>query len=265
MTTDRRYTEDEIAAIFERAASDEEAAQRHRPHGGGLTLAELTAIGTEVGIAPERIAHAAASVDRPRTAPRPTTALGLPVSVARTVDLPGTFSDRDWELLVADLHDAFQTPGTVSQDGSLRQWQTATLHVMVERTEAGHRLRLRALNPVMQGGLLGGLVLTAMGLFFLLLLASKGDFITDLDKTLFVSMFAIVGVGSMGASAFRLPRWRAEHEAQMDEVVARTVSRSERSSAPALEESSPALDLDLGPSEERDPEEPVRVRRGTRS
>ncbi|MGQ0816106.1 MAG: hypothetical protein ACT4O1_16875, partial [Gemmatimonadota bacterium] len=104
--TERRYSEDEIAAIFENAtqASD---APRYRNTSTGLTLAELQEIGREVGVPAESVAHAAARLDEAATTWRlPATItqryFGLPLGVGRTVERfrLHTFkrSGRDWLL-----------------------------------------------------------------------------------------------------------------------------------------------------------------------
>ena len=60
---ERRYNDKEIAAIFRAAAETPPGAQREVPEDEGLTLADLQAIGREVGMAPDAIAHAARTVD----------------------------------------------------------------------------------------------------------------------------------------------------------------------------------------------------------
>ena len=57
--TEPRYNEEEVAAIFERAAEAQQTARRHLPPGEGMTLADLQEIGREVGIPPELVAQAA--------------------------------------------------------------------------------------------------------------------------------------------------------------------------------------------------------------
>ena len=99
MTDERRYQDDEVAAIFEAASTPSAASDDARP-ANGLTLAELQAIGREVGIAPERIAQAAAALDR-RQPPIPRrTDLGMPVSAAHVVEIPRPLTDREWSLVV---------------------------------------------------------------------------------------------------------------------------------------------------------------------
>ncbi len=68
MPDERRYQEDEVAEIFE-AASVPAISRTGAPSQEGLTLTELQAIGREVGIAPERIAEAAASLVRSASPP----------------------------------------------------------------------------------------------------------------------------------------------------------------------------------------------------
>ena len=208
----RHYNEKEIAAIFRQAAADQESAQRNLPHSGGLILAEITQIGKEAGITPAFIARAAAAVDQTTPAPPPTTFLGFPVSVARTVNLPGVFSDEDWDRLVVDLRETFQAPGEVLRDGSLRQWRNGNLHVLVEPTEAGNRLRFRTLSENLKGGSWAACSFLVMGLFLMLLVAAKAEFLVDMGKTMLVAMFALAGLGGMGVTAYRLPRWRAERD-----------------------------------------------------
>lgn len=246
MSPDRKYNEQEIAAIFKQAAADQEAAQGAIPSSEGLTLTEIEQIGKEAGITPEFIARAAAVVNQRTTTPPPQKTLGLPVSVARVVDLPTSFSDKDWDLLVADLHDTFHVPGEVRIDGSRRQWWNSQLHVLVEPSASGYRLRLRVLNEIQRLLLTGGLIFFLMGLFFMLMVAIKGDFGVKMAATLFVSMIAAVGLGGMGSAALMLPRWRKEKERQLEALTARILAREEsQASADSMREaSSPTIDLD---------------------
>ena len=64
--TERRYSDEEVAAIFERAAKSQAGLQRQQqPHAlqHGMTLAELQQIGRDVGIPPELVARAARDID----------------------------------------------------------------------------------------------------------------------------------------------------------------------------------------------------------
>lgn len=252
MSPERRYDEQEIAAIFKQAAADQEAAQRQLAPSGGLTLAELEQIGKEAGITPEYIARAAASLDRAARSPRPVKLLGLPLSVGRIVDLPGPLSDEAWDRLVTDLRETFQAAGVVRRDGSHRQWRNGNLHAIVEPTDSGHRLHLRTLNGNQRAALTGGFAFFAINLAILLVFAASHGVNPE---SWLLALFSAIGLGSMGMAAYRLPRWSAERERQMDAIAARAVELAGGSAAAGLPEPAPARRLDLAASEE--PEEPV--------
>src|ERR1700741_1755290 len=106
MPDERTYGEEEVAQIFEAAAARRGPGSTAPVPTKGLTLAELQAIGGEVGLAPERVAEAAAALDLRRDVRR-RTELGMPVGVGRTIDLPRAPTDREWEMIVADLRETF--------------------------------------------------------------------------------------------------------------------------------------------------------------
>src|SRR5437867_3288975 len=143
---ERRYNDKEIAAIF-RAAAEEgpQSPQREVARDEGLTLAELQAIGSEVGIPSDAVAQAARAVDV-RLGAASRTFLGLPIGVARTVNLNRRLTDEEWERLVVQLREVFNARGRTRSEGSLRQWTNGNLQVLLEPTETGHRLRFGTLH-----------------------------------------------------------------------------------------------------------------------
>ena len=99
--SDRRYTKDEIKAIFEEAANAQETARRTSQQDEGLTLEELQAIGAESGITPEFIARAAARLGRAlegRLEARSSRG-----SLFRRVELPGQVQETVLQLLHAHV------------------------------------------------------------------------------------------------------------------------------------------------------------------
>ena|SRR5712664_49430 len=81
---DRRYDDKEIAAIFRAATEGAQSSPREVPRDEGLTLADLQAIGREVGISSEavaRAAHAGIAV------------LGVTATVAISSALAGTLGE----------------------------------------------------------------------------------------------------------------------------------------------------------------------------
>lgn len=235
MSPERRYREDEIASIFEQAARDRPASQRELSPGNGLTLTELQQIGSEVGIAPESIARAAGAVDRTGQALPVTTYLGLPVGVARTVELPGAMSDEQWDRLVVDLRETFGARGRISRDGSLREWRNGNLYALVEPTESGHRLRLRTRKGNAQSTFVLGFAAFLMMLVLLLIPAFAGDLVFDADAMM-LALFGAVGLGSTGIAAYRLSGWAEERGRQMEAIAARAAERANALPARMLRE-----------------------------
>src|SRR6266567_3703688 len=138
--TERRYNDKEIAAIFRAAAEAQQNPPHDVPRDEGFTLTDLQAIGREVGIPSEAVARAAQALDV-RLGATSRTVLGLPIGVARTVDLNRRLTDEEWERLVVQLREVFNARGRTRSDGSLRQWTNGNLQVLLEPTETGHRLR----------------------------------------------------------------------------------------------------------------------------
>ncbi|HEU0077707.1 MAG TPA: hypothetical protein VFQ76_08685 [Longimicrobiaceae bacterium] len=220
MPDERRYREEEVAEIFEAAASHRGPGANALTTGEGLTLAELQAIGSEVGMSAERIADAAAALELRRNSLRRTD-MGMPFSVRRTVDLPRAPTDREWEVLVAELRETFNARGRDGSHGGLREWSNGNLHARVEPTETGHRLRLGttktnavALNRMGAAGLV-------MAVVVLMVLALSGT----LPESLFLPLMLIaMGGGALGYNAVRLPGWAREREEQMERIAARALA-----------------------------------------
>ena len=137
--TDRRYSDNEIAAIFKQASETSPQALRGAGRTEGLTLAELKEIGREVGIAPEAVALAARSMDAGLPA-RTTKFLGLPLSVERTVELDRPMMDAQWERLVVQLREVFNARGKASSTVRSGMDQWGNLQVLLEPVQGGARL-----------------------------------------------------------------------------------------------------------------------------
>src|SRR5688500_20203816 len=96
--SDRRFNEEEVAAILKDAVEAQHSDNRLVPSGGGLTLGELQSIGREVGISPEIIQK---SAERFKSAPQPPrTLLGLQLAVASAIEFDSMVTAMDGELLV---------------------------------------------------------------------------------------------------------------------------------------------------------------------
>lgn len=217
MTNERTYGEEEVAAIFKAAAAQRGTGSSALAPAEGFTLAELQAIGSEVGLAPERVAEAAAAVDMRRGA-LVRRDIGMPVSVGQSVDLPRAPTDREWEMIVADLRETFGARGRVGSRGEVREWTNGNLQAFVEPTPTGHRLRLGTTkgNALALNRAAGAALATAV--VWLMVLAVSGG----LPEAIFLPLiFILMGSGALTFNALRLPGWAAEREAQMEGVAAR--------------------------------------------
>ena len=217
---ERRYTEEEVSAIFERASKAQQTPRRHLPPGEGTTLGELQEIGREVGISSELVAEAATSLDV--AGPGSTRSLlGFPIGVGRTIDLGRTISDEEWEHLVVDLRETFDARGRVSTEGSFKQWTNGNLQALLEPTPSGHRIRLRTTNGNARALMTVGASVMGFTSVMMIAAAVAGDI--DGAIAAFGSIWA-VGLALFGVGAFRLPTWSRARREQMEAVAQRLAS-----------------------------------------
>jgi hypothetical protein len=214
---ERRYDDREMAAIF-RAASEgpQLPATRDVPSDEGMTLADLQAIGREVGIAPEAVAQAAQALDV-RQGAISRTLFGLPIGVARTVNLNRKLNDEEWERLVVQLREVFNARGVTRAEGSLRQWTNGNLQVLLEPTESGHRLRFGTLHGGARASMAGGMMALVMAGF----VALSGSLAGNIGNALpAVGAMAVAGIAMIANGAFRLPGWARLRGKQMEAIAA---------------------------------------------
>lgn len=217
MEEQRRYSDDEVEEILERATDVRSGLPVRRGDAEGLTLAELQGIGAEAGIPAEAIADAAHSLDRPPAIQR---TLGLPLTVTRTVPLPRDLTDLEWERLVGELRETFRARGKVQQLGRLRQWTNGNLYALVEPTSGGFRLRMGTTKGDARQLMGGG----AMILAFATLFAVLGFLGIGGEPEKFIRLLSILaptGIGVFAAGAIRLPGWARTRSQQMDAIAAR--------------------------------------------
>ncbi len=223
---ERQFSDEEVAAIFEKASEAESLAPLSA--GTGMTLAALQEIGREAGMSPEAIARAAHSLDQTARS-KPQTLLGLPVAVGQTVEVDRPLSEADWERLVADLRVTFNARGVLRQDGPFRQWTNGNLHAIVEPTPTGFRLRLKTFNAnaralVTMGA--GGIAVAAVTSASLALAGTLGSS----GSMGGVGLLGMLGAGMLGLGAMQLPAWARRRKAQMEEIVARVAIEAPSSS-----------------------------------
>ena len=215
--TERRFSDAEVAQIFERATSGH-AVQATRA-AEGMTLAELQSIGQEVGIPAEHITRAALSL-RPSEAKPTEHFLGMTTGVGHTVHLARKLTDEEWERFIAHARETFNAHGTMAIEGSLKRWSNGNLHVLLEPTDAGHRVRFKTVKGNAPGTVGAGLVLTAVGVIGEMTAVLTG---VAHDVGLVASFGAVgaMGIAAIATTALRLPRWARTRKDQMEELGAR--------------------------------------------
>ncbi len=210
MAEQRRYTDEEVRTILERATRADHSDVRRSASATGLTLPEIQSIASEVGIAPDVVARAAASIQNTRVTP-PVSSWGMPIEVSRTVPLRRNLTDAEWDRLVAELRATFRARGRVSVLGGVREWSNGNLHAAIEPTDTGYQLRMGtvkgnapALNAVGAGAVGAAAILAGA--------TAISGAAPDLAGPL---MLGLSGVGAFVVNLVRLPRWAGERSRQM--------------------------------------------------
>ena len=220
MSKERRFKDHEIRQILDLAIGQEDGPAQSLPAVDGLTLLELQEVGREVGLLPDRITQAVAAFEgRGESVPRDTT-LGLPSAVGRVVPLPRSPSDREWELLIAELRTTFGGRGEVTSHGGLREWSHGKVQAFLEPTETGHRLRLADSNAAVVGIVAGGFLL-AFALMILVVLLGKDE---PGFRFAVPALFSLLGGSLAAGSALSLPKWAREQERRMEHISSYAVS-----------------------------------------
>lgn len=249
--TERRYTDDEMRAIFaaaSEAASAHEQASDGRalesdmgspPQTEGLTIDELVEIGAEAGLPDHAITEAAMRLyagSTRRTSGAATlnaTGVGglparldatrrLPLTVAASGQIAGPLDDEQWESLVARLRATFNATGKVQETGRLRTWRNGNLQVHVEPagddlSGNGWQVRLFTRSgQFSQAGLVGSMSGVGGGLLALIGQPEGGIFLAG------------AGLATLVWSVVGSRTWARQREAQFADIVAYTQALVER-------------------------------------
>lgn len=243
MSTDRRYSEQEVAYILERATKADvasaDASADAEPQllpsaadTSGMTLAQLHEIAAEVGISASAVTDAVRSVERGDIAPTELQRfVGLPVRVGRTITIDRAVTDAEWERIVVALRETFNARGTVAREGSLRHWSNGNLHAMLEPTSTGYRLRLQTTKGDARMSLLMGTGATLVGLASALSVALSS---AAVRPGVWLGPALVLGMGGflLARTVFGVGPWARERATQM-EALAETITRILDESRPA--------------------------------
>jgi hypothetical protein len=217
--TERRYSEEEVGAIFELATKAQAGGKRQIGSGDGMTLAGLQEIAKEIGVPPELVAQAALSLD---TVGRETTEsiVGLPLGVGNSVELGRTMTDAEWDQFVGTLRDTFNAKGHLKTEGNFHSWTNSRLQVLLEPSPTGHRIRFRTFNTTSAGYLgIGAMLLVVVAVMAIAMGASIG--FTNPRKVMGLEFIGLMGALSVAWGALRLPRWARRRREQFKELVER--------------------------------------------
>jgi len=215
--TDRRYDDDEVAEIFRKAAEGPQSLPHQVAGDAGMTLAELQDIGREAGLSPEAVASAARSLEiRPQSGVR--RYLSMPIGVERTVELERRLTEAEWERLVVELREVFNARGTVSSNGSFRQWTNGNLQALLEPTATGHRLRMSTVRGGSIFSLNIGVGMIGMGAI-MAIIGAVGGHLGDMWSG--AAMMSALGATSVAIGGLRLPSWARRRATQMEAITSR--------------------------------------------
>jgi len=238
MSSERRYSEDEVNQILDQAT---EAQTSRAPSAGssatGLTLRELQEIGREVGISEADITRAASTLDRPLPAPVAAPRfLGQQIGVGRTVELARRMTDGEWHHLVGELRETFQAKGKIQDDGAFRSWTNSNLQILLEPSGEGQRLRMRTTKGnarTFQG--MGTAFMAAGGLF------GVGSLLGLTRDPFDTMLITVMGAAFFFYSRITVPGWARTRAQQFEELIERVLRSME---ATPLEGASDARSLE---------------------
>ena len=216
--TERRYTDDEVAAIFEAATEGPSATAVQRGPHEGLTLTDLQQIGAQVGLAPDTVAQAALALElRPQAASQ--SFLGLPIGVERTVMLNRWVTDEEWDNIVGEMRSVFRAKGKVSVSGAFREWSNGNLRALLEPTDTGHRLHLSTIKgsarPLI--GIGSATIASAAVVWAISVLTAH----LDVAALTGISVLSAAGLALIASSALSLKGWARRRAEQLEGIATR--------------------------------------------
>jgi hypothetical protein len=130
--SDRRFTDQEVALVLQRAAEIEERRSTSTA-GRGLTLGELRDIAKEVGLSPDVIDEAVAAV-RTGVRPRGGSLLGASLSNKVVRGVPGRLDEDGLQRLIRVVEDRVEETGTVSEALGTVRWTSVARGHRFDRT-----------------------------------------------------------------------------------------------------------------------------------
>lgn len=133
--SDRRYSDQEVALVLQRAVEIEEHKPGITAAARGLTLRELHEIAREVGLSPAVIDEALTSLQNRRRS-RASSFLGAPLSRKVVRAVPRDLGDDGLRRLIRITEDSVDATGTVSEAlGTVRWTSISSAHKFAHTTQ----------------------------------------------------------------------------------------------------------------------------------
>lgn len=258
MPSSRRYSDEEVHAIFERAAArQEEAKSAEEASRAGLSVEELQQIGAEAGIDPAHVALAASELEgqkHTKGTQQTEAFLGIPTRISDSRRIRGQVGDEEWERIVHELRDIFGRDGIAGEIGKVREW---TVSPGIGKSDRPVKVTVKPegdettviVNQELKGQAMGFSIAAGvyLGMALVMMLVDTftgGDGPPIGVSLMFVGLAALFWGGAQVGTRIHAKRQRAKFERTLDriELIARDVPNRI-----AEDVTSPAIDLDSLP------------------
>ena len=229
----RRFDDEEVARILERAAEQQHRAPLAPPEISGMTLNQLEQVAAEAGIDPQHVRDAAAALERETRTPALPGAslLGAPMRLELERTIEGEIPAGAYEALAETIRATIPNPGYVSTLGKSFEWNSANpqraLRVTVTPRAGRTLIRIEERFGNLVGGLFGGIVGgvggggggTAMGVI--------GGALHNIPAAVAAASVALIGSFLLARTIFRkVVRYRAgELHRLLDALAERAAAR----------------------------------------
>lgn len=202
MMTERRYSDEEFALILRRAASMGAREQTARGGREGLTLDELKAIASEVGLDPEAVAQAARSLPTAREG-HLARLFGGPAYFEVEFEVERVITPEDTARTVAAIRRVLRSQGASQWTGGGMEWTSTTTptQVSVDIVPRGDRTRVFILADR------GGMVVVSAATSLLVFLVMGGALVRGLEPTGVLEAIGVATGAAAGAFATARAIW----------------------------------------------------------
>lgn len=246
---ERRYNEQELAAIL-RAAAEAQAQGSRASEPEGFSLADIERLAQEVGIDPALIAPAAGKLQA-TSRPKRFRLFATPIRETYEYNADEILDDSAWEDVVAELRVTFASSGKVSTVGFSREWVGGTDFLSAHLSATPRKGRTRYLLSVRRDGavFVTGLLTFLIALFGSAALGTTASVHGGHPLAIFGAVLAFTG-GVIFTANRMLSGWYRRTLNLVDDTMRR------------VQEIKPEQNLETGPTSAELEELPKRLHQG---